>query len=81
MSKSTRITDRSSKVAIAVPGEILRKPTFELAPAEFTRIYETHVTGSLRCSQAAGHLFREYNPHVFSYAYTDFLRRKKLEEF
>lgn len=30
---------------------------------------------------AAGHLFREYNPHVFSYAYTDFLRRKKLEEF
>jgi 3-oxoadipate enol-lactonase len=29
----------------------------------------------------AGHLFREYNPVVFSAAYTDFLRRKKIEEY
>jgi 3-oxoadipate enol-lactonase len=29
----------------------------------------------------AGHLFREYNPQVFSAAYTDFLRRKKLSDF
>ncbi len=40
-------------------GVMCRKPTFELEPAEFTRIYETHVTGSLRCCQAAGELMRE----------------------
>jgi len=40
-------------------GMILRKPTFELKPDDFTKIYETHVTGSLRCAQACGHLFRE----------------------
>ncbi|MEX0774479.1 MAG: glucose 1-dehydrogenase [Phycisphaeraceae bacterium] len=40
-------------------GVMLRKPTFELDPADFNRIYDTHVTGSLRCAQAAGHLFRE----------------------
>ena len=28
----------------------------------------------------AGHLFREYNPHVFSAAYTDFLRKHRLED-
>lgn len=40
-------------------GVMLRKPTFELDPADFNRIYDTHVTGSLRCAQAAGHIFRE----------------------
>ncbi len=40
-------------------GVMLRKPTFELDPADFNRIYDTHVTGSLRCAQAAGRLFRE----------------------
>jgi NAD(P)-dependent dehydrogenase (short-subunit alcohol dehydrogenase family) len=40
-------------------GAMLRKPTFELKCDDFTKIYETHVTGSLRCAQAAGHLFRE----------------------
>lgn len=40
-------------------GAILRKPTFELKPEDFNKIYDTHVTGSLRCAQAAGRLFRE----------------------
>lgn len=40
-------------------GVMLRKPTFELKPEDFTRVYETHVTGTLRCCQAAGQLFRE----------------------
>lgn len=40
-------------------GVILRKPTFELKAEDFNRLYDTHVTGSLRCSQAAGHIFRE----------------------
>jgi NAD(P)-dependent dehydrogenase (short-subunit alcohol dehydrogenase family) len=40
-------------------GVMLRKPTFELDPADFNRIYDTHVTGSLRCAKAAGHIFRE----------------------
>ena len=38
---------------------MLRKPTFELNPDDFTKIYETHVTGSLRCAQVAGRIFRE----------------------
>jgi NAD(P)-dependent dehydrogenase (short-subunit alcohol dehydrogenase family) len=40
-------------------GVMFRKPTFELPPDDFNRIYDTHVTGSLRCAQAAGHVFRE----------------------
>lgn len=40
-------------------GVMLRKPTFELDPADFNRIYDTHVTGALRASQAAGRIFRE----------------------
>jgi NAD(P)-dependent dehydrogenase (short-subunit alcohol dehydrogenase family) len=40
-------------------GSTIRKPTFEIPPADFTSIYETHVTGSLRCAQAAGRIFRE----------------------
>jgi len=40
-------------------GVMLRKPTFELDPADFNRIYDTHVTGSLRAAKAAGHIFRE----------------------
>jgi NAD(P)-dependent dehydrogenase (short-subunit alcohol dehydrogenase family) len=40
-------------------GVMLRKPTFELKPDDFNMIYNTHVTGALRCSQAAGHVFRE----------------------
>ncbi len=40
-------------------GVMLRKPTFELDPADFNRLYDTHVTGALRASKAAGHIFRE----------------------
>jgi NAD(P)-dependent dehydrogenase (short-subunit alcohol dehydrogenase family) len=40
-------------------GMMLRKPTFELNPDDFTEIYKTHVTGSLRCAQSAGRIFRE----------------------
>ncbi|MCX5661928.1 MAG: glucose 1-dehydrogenase [Planctomycetota bacterium] len=40
-------------------GVMLRKPTFELNPDDFNKLYDTHVTGALRCSQAAGHLMRE----------------------
>ena len=40
-------------------GVMLRKPTFELPPDDFNRLYDTHVTGSLRCAQAAGAVFRE----------------------
>ncbi len=37
----------------------LRKPTFDLTADEFNQMYDTHVTGSLRCAHAAGHIFRE----------------------
>jgi NAD(P)-dependent dehydrogenase (short-subunit alcohol dehydrogenase family) len=40
-------------------GVILRKPTAEISPSEFNRLYDTHVTGTLRCCQAAGRIFRE----------------------
>lgn len=40
-------------------GVQLKKPTFELTPDEWNGMYDTHVTGSLRCAQAAGHIFRE----------------------
>lgn len=40
-------------------GVMLRKPTFEITADEFNLIHETHVTGTLRCCQAAGHIFRE----------------------
>lgn len=40
-------------------GVMLRKPTFDLDAADFNRIYDTHVAGSLRCCQAAGRRFRE----------------------
>lgn len=46
-------------IVVNSAGVMLRKPTFDLKPADFTAIYETHVTGSLRCAQAAGHFFRE----------------------
>jgi NAD(P)-dependent dehydrogenase (short-subunit alcohol dehydrogenase family) len=40
-------------------GIMLRTPTFDLTPQQFNEVHETHVTGSLRCAQAAGHFFRE----------------------
>ena len=46
-------------IVVNSAGVILKKPTFDLTPDEFNQIHETHVTGTLRCCQAAGHLFRE----------------------
>ena len=40
-------------------GVMLRTPTFDLTPQQFNDVHETHVTGALRCAQAAGHFFRE----------------------
>jgi len=40
-------------------GILIKKPTFDLTRDEFNNIYDTNVTGSLRCAQAAGHIFRE----------------------
>jgi NAD(P)-dependent dehydrogenase (short-subunit alcohol dehydrogenase family) len=40
-------------------GIMLRKPTFDLKPEDFNNVHETHVTGTLRCCQAAGRIFRE----------------------
>ncbi len=46
-------------ILINSAGVMFRKPTFELPPDDFNRLYDTHVTGSLRCAQAAGRIFRE----------------------
>ena len=46
-------------IVVNSAGVMLRKPTFDLRPEEFNRIYDVHVTGSLRCAQAAGRIFRE----------------------
>lgn len=46
-------------IVVNSAGVMLRTPTFELDPADFTRVYDTHVAGSLRVAQAAGHIFRE----------------------
>ena len=56
-----RCVDLFGRVDVLVnfAGVIVKKPTFDLTPAEFTMLYESHVTGSLRCAQAAGHLMRE----------------------
>ncbi len=40
-------------------GNMIKKPTFDLTADEFDSVHATHVTGALRCSQAAGHVFRE----------------------
>jgi NAD(P)-dependent dehydrogenase (short-subunit alcohol dehydrogenase family) len=46
-------------ILVNAAGVMLRQPTAEIAPEEFNRIYDTHVTGALRCCQAAGRIFRE----------------------
>jgi len=56
-----KTVDRFGRLDILVnsAGVMLRKPTFELDVEEFKKIYDTHVAGALRCSQAAGRMFRE----------------------
>lgn len=51
-------------IVVNSAGVMLKKPTFEIGPDEFNRIYDTHVTGSLRVAQAAGHVFREQHEGV-----------------
>jgi NAD(P)-dependent dehydrogenase (short-subunit alcohol dehydrogenase family) len=46
-------------VLVNCAGIMIKKPTFDLTMAEFNAIHESHVTGSFRCCQAAGHLMRE----------------------
>lgn len=46
-------------IAVNSAGVMLKKPTFDIERDEFNRIFDTHVTGSLRVAQAAGHIFRE----------------------
>jgi len=40
-------------------GVMCKKPTFDLTREDMNRLYDIHVTGALRVSQAAGQLFRE----------------------
>lgn len=46
-------------VVVNSAGIMCKKPTFELSAEEFNNLFNIHVTGALRCSQAAGHLMRE----------------------
>ncbi len=46
-------------ILVNAAGYNVKQPTFELTADEFARMYDTHVTGTLRCCQAAGHLMRE----------------------
>lgn len=46
-------------VLVNSAGVMCKKPTFELTAEEFNHLYDVHVTGALRASQAAGHVFRE----------------------
>jgi len=46
-------------VLVNSAGVMCKKPTFDLTDDDFNGLYDIHVTGSLRCAQAAGHIFRE----------------------
>lgn len=46
-------------IVVNSAGITCKKPTFELTPDEMNRLYDIHITGSLRVSQEAGHIFRE----------------------
>ena len=46
-------------ILVNAAGIMLRKSTFEVTPQQLNELYDIHVTGTLRCAQAAGHLFRE----------------------
>ena len=66
---NTSSVDRACRRAVDLFGRLdmlvnsagfqLRKPTFDLTAEEFNQMYDTHVTGTLRCCHAAGHIFRE----------------------
>jgi len=46
-------------IVVNSAGIMCKKPTFELTADEANQLYDIHVTGALRVSQAAGHVFRE----------------------
>lgn len=46
-------------ILINSAGIMCKKPTFDLTREDVNTIYDTNVTGSLRCAQAAGRIFRE----------------------
>jgi NAD(P)-dependent dehydrogenase (short-subunit alcohol dehydrogenase family) len=46
-------------IVINSAGIMCKKPTFDLTGDDVNELYNIHVTGALRVSQAAGHLFRE----------------------
>jgi NAD(P)-dependent dehydrogenase (short-subunit alcohol dehydrogenase family) len=46
-------------IVVNSAGYNLHTPTFELTAEQFNAMFDTHVTGSLRVAQAAGHIFRE----------------------
>jgi len=49
----------SLDILVNSAGILLKKPTLELTLDEFNTIHESHVTGSLRCCQAAGTVMKE----------------------
>lgn len=73
----------------ALEAEAATRPLFyclgdrdEMVPLEEVIAVKKHrPDAEILVMPAAGHLFREYNPQAFSATYTDFLRRKKLEDF
>ncbi|MEM8736890.1 MAG: glucose 1-dehydrogenase [Planctomycetota bacterium] len=46
-------------VVVNSAGIMCKKPTFDLTGDDMNSLYDIHVTGALRVSQAAGHVFRE----------------------
>ncbi len=46
-------------IVINSAGVMCKKPTFDLTADDMNSLYDIHVTGALRVSQAAGHIFRE----------------------
>lgn len=49
----------SLDILVNSAGVMCKKPTAELTPEEFNALYNTHVTGSLRCAQVARELMQE----------------------
>ncbi|MEO1237287.1 MAG: SDR family oxidoreductase [Planctomycetota bacterium] len=46
-------------IAVNSAGVMCKKPSFDLTGEDMNSLYDIHVTGALRVSQAAGHVFRE----------------------
>lgn len=57
--QATMDTFGGLNIVINSAGVMCKKPTFDLTGEDMNSLYNIHVTGALRVSQAAGHLFRE----------------------